>query len=67
MKIMSDAGGNFVSKLFNETCTKLNIQQVVSSSYNHQSNGELEACIKFLKCMLKKCIDANADPHIFLL
>ena len=32
----------------------------------YQSNGQLEACIKFLKRMLRKCIDTNSDHHICL-
>ena len=45
-KIISDAGGNFVSEKFKEFYTKLNIEQAVSSSYHHQSNREVVTCIK---------------------
>ena len=66
-KIMSDSGGNFVSDKFKTFCKSLNIQQAFSSSYHHQSNGQEEACIKFVKCTLKKCFDSKGDPHIALL
>ena len=40
---------------------------MLSSSYHHQSNGQVEACIKFVKLILKKCFDSKGDPHIALL
>ena len=43
------------------------MEQAISSSYHHQSNGQVEACIKFVKCTLKKCFDSRSDPHIALL
>ena len=52
-RIMSDAGRNFISEKFKSFCKSLNIEQAVSSSYHHQSNGQGEACIKFVKYMLK--------------
>ena len=36
-------------------------------SYHHQGNGQVEACIKFVKCTLKKCFDSRGDPLIALL
>ena len=30
----------------------LNIKQAVSSSYHNQSNGQVEACLKFMKCTM---------------
>ena len=33
------------------------------SSYH----GQVEACIKFVKCTLKKCFDSRSDLHIALL
>ena len=54
-KLMSDAGTNFVSDKFRKFCCSLNIKQAVSSAYHHQSNGQVEACIKFIKCTLKMC------------
>ena len=63
----SDAGGNFISQKFKNFCNNLNIEQVVSSSYHHQSNGQVEACIKFIKCTMKKCAYSRNDMHIALL
>ena len=47
-KIMSDSSSNFISDKFKTFCKNLNIVQALSSSYHHQSNGQVEACIKFL-------------------
>ena len=55
-KIMSDAGTNFVSDKFKKFCSNLNIEQAVLSLYHHQSNGQVEACIKFIKCMFKNVL-----------
>ena len=44
----------------------MNIEQVTSSSYHHQSNGQVEACMKFVKHTMEKCIETN-DIHIALL
>ena len=64
---MSDAGGNFILDKLKRFCQNLNIEQAVSSSYHHQSNGQVEACIKFIKQTIKKCIDTKSDIHIILL
>ena len=64
---MSDFGGNFISGTFKNFCKSLNIEQAVSSSYHHQSNRQVEACIKFVKCTLKKSFDSRTDPHVALL
>ena len=45
----------------------MNIEQVTSLSLHHQSNGQVETCIKFVKCTMKKCIETNDDIHIALL
>ena len=54
--IMSDAGSNSISDKFKRFCQNLNIEQVVSSSYHHQSNGQVEVCIKFIKCTIKNVL-----------
>ena len=54
--IMSGSGGNFVSDKFRTFCKSINIEQAFSSSYHHQSNGQVEAYIKFVKCTLNKCL-----------
>ena len=35
-------------------------------SYNHQSNGEAEVCIKFVKRNIK-CFETNTDIYLALL
>ena len=52
-KIMSNAGTNFISDTFWQFCKSINVEQAVLSAYHHQSNGQVEACIKFIKCMFK--------------
>ena len=66
-RVMSDAGGNFVSEKYKCFVTASNIEQAISSSYHHQSNGQVEACIKFSKCTLQKCCDSGNDAHVSLL
>ena len=46
---MSDTGSNFVSDQIKYFCKTLNIEQATSSSYYHQSNGQVEVYIKFYK------------------
>ena len=53
-RLMSDAGSNIVSEKFRSFCSSLNIKQAVSS-YHHQSNRQVEACIKFIKHTITKC------------
>ena len=66
-KIMSNSGGNFISDKFKTFCKNLNIEQAFSSSYHHQSNGQVEAYIIFAKHTLKKCFDSRSDLYIGLL
>ena len=66
-KIMSDASTNSVSDRFHQFCKSINVEQAVSSVYHHQSNGQVEACIKFIKCMFKKCADSGGDINMALL
>ena len=66
-KIMSDAGGNFISDKFKRLCHSMNIKQAVSSSYCHNSNGQVEVYFKFIKHTIKKCIDTKSDIPIALL
>ena len=66
-KLMSDSGSNLISDKFKTFCKSLNIEQSFLSSYHHQSNGQVEAWIKFIKCTLKKCFDSRVDPYIVLL
>ena len=64
---MLDAGSTFISEKFKEVCKWLNIEQAVSLSCQHQSNGHVEACIRLIKEILKMCIYTNAKLHIALL
>ena len=41
--------------------------QSITSSYHHQSNGQVEACIKFVKHTNKKCLDTCQDVRPALL
>ena len=66
-KIMSNVGTNFVSDTFQQFCKSINVEQAVSSAYHHQSNGQVKACIKFIKCMFKKCSDLGRDINMALL
>ena len=66
-RLISDTGINFVSDKFRRFCTQLNIEQALSSTYHHQSNGQVKACIKFIKCTLKKCANSGGDIHMVLL
>ena len=65
-KIMSGTGTNFVSDKFRKFCSRLKFKQAVPSAYHHQSNGQVKACIKFIKCTLK-CTDTGGDIHMALL
>ena len=53
-KIFSDMGTNFISEKFESFCKRLGIQRAVSSSYNHQINGQAGTCIKFVKRTVNK-------------
>ena len=66
-KIMSDMGTNFVADRFWQFCKSINVEQVISSAYHHQSNRQVEDCIKFIKCTFKKCADSGRDINMALL
>ena len=42
--IMLDAGTNFISDKFRQFYQQLNIEQTNISSYNHQSNDQVDVC-----------------------
>ena len=65
-KIISDPGMNVTSEMFKVICKMMNIQQSITPSYNHHSNGQVEACIKFVKCTITKCIDTDQDISLAL-
>ena len=64
---MSDASTNFVSEKFKELCRHLNTDQVVTSSYHHQNNRQVETYINLVKNITKKCKEINNDVHFALL
>ena len=66
-KLMLDMGTNFVSDKFWQFCEFVNIEQATLSVYHHQSNGQVEACIKFVKHTFKKCTDSGKDINMALL
>ena len=52
---------------FKQFCRQLNMDQAITSSYHHQSNVQVEACIKFVKSTIKKCFDNNYGFDLALL
>ena len=66
-KIMSDAGTYFVSDRFWKFCRAINVEQATLLAYHHQSNGQVEACIKFIKQTFKKCAKSGRDIYMALL
>ena len=60
-------GTNFMSDRFWQFCKAINVEQAVSLVYQHQSNGQVEACIKFIKCTFEKCANLGRDINMALL
>ena len=57
MKIKSDAGATFCFREVQGILYKPEHRaSKYSSSYHHQSNGQVEVCIKFIKWTLRKCL-----------
>ena len=52
-KIVSVVGTNSVSENFQDFCKCLNIHHAITLSYTHHINGHVEACINFIKVVLK--------------
>ena len=52
-KIVSDLGANFTSETFKDFCRNMNIEQTITLSHHHKSNGQVEVCIKFFNCAIK--------------
>jgi hypothetical protein len=48
-KIFSDGGPEFISTEFNDWCKRLDIENILSSPYNPQSNGLAENSVKEMK------------------
>ena len=66
-KTVSEPGKNFTSEIFKEFCRKMNIQRSITSSYHHQSTGQVEACLQSIKCIIKKSLDTDQDISLALL
>ena len=66
-KIISDSSTNFDLEKFWEFCRHLNIYQAVSSSYNHQSNGQADMSMKLEKYDIETCFDTSHDVYLALL
>ena len=66
-KIFSHTGKNFTSKMFRQFCRQMSMQQSITLSYHHQSNDQVEMCIKFVKLTIKKCLATNQDVSLALL
>ena len=64
---MSYTGTNFVSDKFQKFCNGINVEHAVSLAYHHQSNGQVEVCIKFVKCTFEKYADSGGDINMALL
>ena len=60
-KLVSDAGTSFVSEKFQDLYRCLDTNHAASSLYNNKSNGQAEACIKFMRRAMKRCFETNAD------
>ncbi len=60
--VQTDQGTNFLSKLFSQVLTTLNISHRVASAYHPESQGALERFHQTLKAMLRKyCRDTDKD------
>ena len=66
-KFVSGAVKTFVSEWFKEFCRSLHIDQVMTSPYYHQSHDQVDACIEFVKCKIRKCRQYNIDVNFALL
>ena len=45
----------------------MNIEQTIVFFYHHQSNVQVEAYIKLMKCAIKKFLETNNDVKLALL
>ncbi len=66
LKVLSDRGTIFLSKLMTNVYSMLGIDSVQSSPYRPQSNGVVERLHGTLKPMLAKALDAGLDWVEFL-
>ena len=66
-KNSSDVGSSFVSEKFQDSCRCVSIHHAVWSSYNHQGNGQVDQCIKYVKRTREKCFETKADISMALI
>lgn len=61
-RIQSEQGSNFMSRIFSQVMTELNIQHHTSSAFHPESQGALERFHQTLKSMLRKfCSESNRE------
>ncbi len=66
LKVLSDRGSIFLSKLMSGLCEMLGIDSIATSPYRPQSNGVVERLHGTLKPMLSKNMDKGIDWSVFL-
>ena len=66
-RLTSDPHSNFISEKFRSFYSSLNTEQAVSSLYHHQSNRQVEACIKSIKHTIKMLRLHGGDVYMELL
>ena len=66
-KTVLDADKNSMAEILKAFCSKMNIQKTITSSYDHQSNGQVEAFMKFVEFIIKDALTLNRDIHLALL
>ena len=54
-----------MAETFEAFYRRMNIQQPIKS-YSHQSSGQVEACIQFVKPTSKRCFDTNRHKFSFI-
>ncbi len=62
LKVLSDRGSIFLSKLMSGLCKMLGIDSIATSPYRSQSNGVVERLHGTLKPMLSKAMDKGFSP-----
>lgn len=60
--VQTDQGTNFMSKIFSQVLTELNIKHITSSPYHPESQGALERFHQTLKSMIRKfCFESGRE------
>ena len=61
-RVQSDQGSNFISRVFAQVMSELNVKHHTSSAYHPESQGALERFLQTLKSMLRKyCTETNRE------